>query len=65
MPSRSACISAGRGVAAGIGAPITIRITPGRLRKARRPQQRPELVATGITGKPVRADRAATPGCSG
>ena len=56
-------MSAFRSVRAGIGDPITIRIVPGRLRNARRPQNRPESVETGITGRPVRDARAAMPDC--
>jgi len=39
-----------------------MRITPGRLRKARRPQIRPLSVATGITGTEAAPAIATTPG---
>ena len=44
---------------------MTTRMTPGRFRKDSRPHSVPESVSTGMTGRPVREAKAATPGCSG
>src|ERR1700759_144456 len=63
-PASNARIRARRSVCAGIGLPMTIRMVPGRLRNARRPQHRPESVDTGITGIPVRDATAAMPDCN-
>ncbi len=59
------CISSPRPIPAGIGSNARIWMVPGRLWNARRPQQRPESVTTGMTGRCVRAASASTPGCRG
>jgi hypothetical protein len=62
--ARKRSISSWRPSVGGIGSPTTILITPGRLRKARRPQHWhwPESVATGMIGNLVHTASAATPG---